>query len=389
MTVPVNTLVVMSFESNIGYAIAPLERMFYRLGLQLGGDDPTSVHFAYRGMSKGPPETLPQGAQAFSYDHLDSSSANIRWLADYVRTHRIELVVFFDRQPVGPIFRALRDAGVRTILSYWGAEISGRNSGWKLALKRLEVGLSRSKLDGLIFESRAMADLAEFGRGVPRHMIDVVPLGVDITRFDAARTDYVYDALSLPRDRQIIVYAGHMESRKGVRTLIEAAINLLTVRGRTDVQFLLFGNKADESAPFEAMYAGLDIAQHIRFAGYRSDLARCFPGCFVGVIPSSGWDSFPRTSIELAACGLPLVVSRLGGLPECIVDGETGFLFTPGDSRQLADRLEQLLDDNALAARMGAAGRHRCEQEFTLAVQEARMRAVIARRLGTAGICAS
>jgi glycosyltransferase involved in cell wall biosynthesis len=255
-------------------------------------------------------------------------------------------------------------------------------SPWKLALKKLEVALSRSKLDGLIFESQAMADLALYGRGVPSQLVDVVPLGIDPTLFQPVKSDYVYETLGLPRDRKVVIYVGHMEKRKGVRSLVEAAMELLIKRRRSDVSFLFFGNKGKESEEFEALYRGQGIEELIRFGGYRSDLPKIYPSCFCGVIPSTGWDSFPRSSLEMAACGLPVIASRLQGLPEAVLDKKTGLLFEPGDSLALADAIEYLLDHPDIADEFGKAGRKRCEEELNIANQRKRLLRVFHKRLG-------
>jgi glycosyltransferase involved in cell wall biosynthesis len=353
-------------DVNVGYAIEPIERMFYQAGLELAGGEPRLIHFAFRRLTGSPPRSLPAGfSNVIEFNFRDIRRQNIHALADYVRKNRIYLVVVFDIQPVHPLFRPLRKAGAHTILSYYGAPISSLMPAWKLALKRLQVRLSRSKVDGLIFESKAMAETAVRGRGVPAEMIDIVPLGVDVEKYKPSDHNYVYDTLRLPRDKQIVVYSGHMEPRKGVATLVEAAIELLHLRNRQDVCFVFFGNKGQESAPYERLYEHMPIRNWIRFMGYRNDLHRIFPGCFCGVIPSSGWDSFPRSALEMAACGIPVLASRLGGLPEAVLDGKTGLLFTPRDARELADRLAFLLDHPELAQQYGAQGRKRCENEFS------------------------
>jgi starch synthase len=71
--------------------------------------------------------------------------------------------------------------------------------------------------------------------------------------------------------------------------------------------------------------------------------------------------------LEAMASGTPIVASRIGGVPEIVVDGETGFLVEPGDATELHDRLELLLGDEKLARRMGDAGRDRVLQDFTWA----------------------
>jgi glycosyltransferase involved in cell wall biosynthesis len=383
---PVPCLFLFHTVSNVGYAIGPAEALFYEVGLEIAGGDPSRVHFGFQSLDGGHPSSLPGSFKnLIAYDYFNRDPGNIRRLAEYVKKHQIRLVVIYDIQPVDPLFKSLHKAGVRAVVSYWGAPISSRMPVWKLLLKKLEVALSRSKVDGLIFQSKAMADYAIYGRGVPVKMIDIVYTGPDISVFRCARSAYVYEALNLPRDRKVFVYAGHMEPRKGVGTLVEAAIEVLHHRKRQDVCFLLLGNKGDESRQYERLYAGLNIERLIRFGGYRSDVAKIYPSCFCGVIATSGWDSFPRSPLEMAASGLPVIASRLQGLPESVLDQQTGLLFEPGNAGELADCIEKLLDHPELAAEYGRRGRERCERELNRDNQRRRLNAVFLKRLGIAG----
>ena len=370
----VSTLFLFHTPSNVGYAMAAAEPIFLSVGLDLAAGDPSGVHFGYQDLRTGPPRNLEgAGTNFVAFDFSDRSSSNIRQFTEYIRKHRIKVIWIYDIQPVHPLFQELRKAGAEAIISYWGAPISSLMPRWKLMLKRLQFFLSRSKASGVVFQSQAMADLALYGRGVPARMIDVIHSGVDPSLYRPRQSVYVYDVLGIPRDKKVVVYAGHMEARKGLPTLIEAAIELLSRRRRSDLCFVICGDKNDEKKPYEAMYANLGISESIRFAGYRSDLADIYPSCYCGVIPSSGWDSFPRSPIEMAASGLPVVASRLQGLPESVLDGETGLLFEPGNGTQLADCLEKLLDQPALAKQYGRNGRLRCETELSRTNQIKRM----------------
>lgn len=383
----ISSLFLIPFGTNVGYAISSLETLFYQAGVELAQGDQSRVHFAYQGFQKGRPKSLPatfSNLLEVNYSEGRSQAAtneSISLVADYVRRHDIHFVMFFDIQPIHPIFRALRKSGVSSIVSYWGAPMSSLMPPWKLMLKRLEVMMSTSRLDGLIFESHAMAKLATHGRGVPHGIIDVVPLGIDVDAFKPQSSSYVYTIMPFPSNRRVIVYSGHMERRKGVHVLVEAAKELLLQRRREDVCFLLCGNAEGESFEYEQMYEGLGIDEFIKFGGYRPDLAQIYPSCFCGVIPSSGWDSFPRTALEMAASGLPVIGSRLGGLPEAIVESETGLLFDSGDVGQLADRIEILLNNPGLAEEYGRKGRERCVRELNLKNQFDRLMAAFRRHI--------
>jgi glycosyltransferase involved in cell wall biosynthesis len=369
--------------SNPGYAITYSEVLFYETGLALAAGNPSFVHFAYMNFRGGHPKFLPRGfTNLIEFDFVSRNPQDIQRLSTYVKDNEIRFVLIMDIQPIHPVFKALRQAGAILIMTYWAAQISSRMPGWKLLLKRLEVALSGSKVDSLIFQSKAMADFAVFGRGVPENMIDIVPPGIDTTVFRPSHSDYAYQMFGVPRERKIVAYSGHMERRKGVHILVEAAIDLLTRRHRKDVYFLICGNRDDgEIQEYQSMYAGMGIDHLIRFGGFRSDLAKIYPSCFCGVIPTSGWDSFTRASLEMAASGLPVVASRIGGLPEAVVAHETGLLFDPSHAEQLADSIELLLDKPDLAQTLGRRGRERCEREFTLDVQRQRFFTLIRRRL--------
>jgi glycosyltransferase involved in cell wall biosynthesis len=377
------SLFLLHVGSNAGYAIGPLEKLFAEIGLILGGGDPAAVHFAYPSLQRGRPRAIPERiTNILEFDFKRGDAESIRFLENYVRRNEIRLVLGFDMPLVLPLFPGLRRGGVNTILCYWGAPVSSENPFWKLALKRAMFALRRVKADGVIFESHAMARSAIYGYGAPRRMVDVVPLGVAIERFCPADSDYAHQQFGFPRGRKIIVYSGHMEPRKGVRSLIEAAMFLLLERRRSDVCFLLCGNRENESRPYEAMYAGAGIDNLIRFAGYRSDMAQIFPSCFCGVIPSVGWDSFTTSSLEMASCGLPVIASRLQGLAEAVADRQTGLLYEPGNVAELADCLELLLDNPDLARQYGRAGRLRCETELNANLHRERFLSVVRKRLG-------
>ncbi|HEY6124448.1 MAG TPA: glycosyltransferase family 4 protein [Steroidobacteraceae bacterium] len=377
------SLILMKWPTNVGYAIGALEKLFYEVALELADGDTSAVHFTYTGVDAGAPSTLPGGfSQFYPLDINNLTPSALANLGEICRRERIDFAMPFDIQPVHPMFPAMRSAGVRTIVPYWGAPISGMSPPWKRLIKRALLRLNSSRADGLIFESQAMADFAVLGRGVPADDVDVVKLGVDIDRFKPDRgSRYVHESLGIPADRKVFVFTGHCTVRKGISTLIDAAIEVLHKRGRQDICFLLCGNAGDESKPYEARYADLPIAPWIRFLGYRRDVLQIFQSAYCGIIPSSGWDSFTLSSVEMAACGLPIIASRLQGLAEAVLHERTGLLFEPGNVTALADCIERMADNPERTRAFGDAGRQRAVSELTLGHQKEGMLRAIRRRL--------
>ena len=85
-------------------------------------------------------------------------------------------------------------------------------------------------------------------------------------------------------------------------------------------------------------------------------------------------DALPTVLLEAMACGLPVVSTALSGIPEIVADGETGYLVPPGDPAALAAAMRRLLEDYALAERLGRAGRERARDLFDLRTNVTRLR---------------
>jgi glycosyltransferase involved in cell wall biosynthesis len=98
--------------------------------------------------------------------------------------------------------------------------------------------------------------------------------------------------------------------------------------------------------------------------GWQTDMQRIYSQCHVVVLPSFH-EGVPTGLLEAAACGLPIVASDIPGCQTVVVDGETGLLVPPGQSKSLAAGLENLIMDGDLRGRMGKAGRERLLERFT------------------------
>lgn len=364
-------LVLFHCESNTGYAIGRLEPIFYQMALRICNGNPDRVHFAYSSLAKGPPH-LPGLSNVTAINSSDESETACKAASDYIRRHGITVIFGFDQPVSRKMYRYWRAAGIQHFISYWGAPMCSLSTPWKLLAKRIEVAIKgRYGPDFYIFESQGMADTAVRGRGIPSRKVSTVYLGVDHEMFrpDTSHEKYIHEQLSIPAQRRVFFYSGHMEERKGVRVIIEAAKHLAESRASDDWHIALFGNKNNEAEPYQELLKGHRAGTHVTFGGYRTDMEKLHRGCYAGVIASTGWDSLTCSSLEMQSSGLPLLYSDLPGLNEAAAPEVSGLPVPTGDSRALAGAMARLLDDQDLRDRLSRNARQRIVDQFTRAHQ--------------------
>jgi glycosyltransferase involved in cell wall biosynthesis len=157
-----------------------------------------------------------------------------------------------------------------------------------------------------------------------------------------------------------IVTVGRFKAPKDPLTLVRALASL----GARSFEAVIVGDGPDRRA-VEAEIERLGLVQAARLAGERDDVPELLAGADIFVL-SSRSEGLPLSILEAMSAGLPVVASRVGGVPEVVLDGETGLLVPPGDPSSLAAAIERLLVDPDLRARLGTAGRARIEESFDL-----------------------
>jgi glycosyltransferase involved in cell wall biosynthesis len=155
---------------------------------------------------------------------------------------------------------------------------------------------------------------------------------------------------------------------------MNAMKSLVDIHGSYNWHLLICGNRPGEERRFLDMLQDHPAEKLVTFCGYRNDLPSLMPACDLGLIASTGWDSFPMSALEMAACGLPLVASDLQGLPEAIEPNVTGLLFKPGDHKELAEIMNALDSDDGRLEKMSMAARERIVKEFTIELQKKRLK---------------
>jgi glycosyltransferase involved in cell wall biosynthesis len=209
--------------------------------------------------------------------------------------------------------------------------------------------------------SEAVADSVA-ALGVPRGRVTVIPNGVDAARF--ADGPPVEEArLALGADASPLVGSvGCLAARKDYGTLL-AALARLAGRG-TPFRAALVGDGVERAA-LEARARALGLAPRLRFLGERPHVERLLPGMDVFVL-SSREEGIPNALLEAMAAGRPCVATAVGGTPEVLRDGATGWLVPPADPGALADALADALARPAEARRRGEAARRAVREGMSI-----------------------
>jgi glycosyltransferase involved in cell wall biosynthesis len=157
-----------------------------------------------------------------------------------------------------------------------------------------------------------------------------------------------------------LIMVARFEAPKDHRTLFQALAGLRDMPWELDLigDGPLLGDAENQAA-------ALGISERVRFWGSRKDVAERLAKSDVFLLLSDR-EGFPISILEAMRAGLPVVASAVGGIPEAVEDGVSGFLVPPRDPETLRDRIHRLLAEPALRRRLGDGGRRRYEQEFTL-----------------------
>jgi sugar transferase (PEP-CTERM/EpsH1 system associated) len=212
------------------------------------------------------------------------------------------------------------------------------------------------------------ADMQEWNRaviGVPEHKSRLLANGIDTDKF--APRDAC--ASPLPFDHSCIVVGtvGRVQDVKDHATLLKAFL-LLRERlpeQRERLRLAVVGDGPLLSA-LRAQAAAAGVEQQVWLPGARTDVADILRGLSVFAMSSIA-EGTPGSALEAMASGLPVVGTRVGGIPEVIDDGVTGYVVPPSDPAAMAAALERYVRDPALAARHGAAGRERVMRNYNMA----------------------
>jgi len=190
--------------------------------------------------------------------------------------------------------------------------------------------------------------------------IEVIPNFIDTERFQRQNKQHFKQALC-PNGEKVIVHVSNFRPVKNAQQVVEIFHRL---RDDLPVKLLLVGDGPDR-VPAERKARDLGVYDDVRFLGKQDPVEEILSIADVFLMPS-GSETFGLAALEAMACDVPVVASNVGGLPELVKDGESGFLCELDDIDAFTNRTRALLTDEDLHARMAEASRQRAEDAFDI-----------------------
>jgi glycosyltransferase involved in cell wall biosynthesis len=218
------------------------------------------------------------------------------------------------------------------------------------------------QVDGVIAASEAIgAMLVE--DGIPRDRIYTVHEGIDVDRVAGVAPANVRAEFWMPTQAPVIGNIGALVPHKGQRYLIDAVP--LVMREFPDVRVVIVG-EGELRPALEHQIRELHLEKHVFLTGFRTDVLSLLKGFDIFVL-SSVTEGLGTSLLDAMAAARPIVATTAGGIPEAIVDGETGLLVPPRDAHGLAEAILRLIGNPAECERMGRAGLTRVQERFSAA----------------------
>jgi glycosyltransferase involved in cell wall biosynthesis len=217
---------------------------------------------------------------------------------------------------------------------------------------------------------RVPARIVTTGEAIRAQLIDTldleptsvvsIPSGVDVSRFRPGDRTAARAKLGLPPQASIIGIVATLRSWKGHRFLLSAIRD-----PRLAALRLVIVGDGPQDASLHKQAA--DLGDRVIFVGRQEDVVPWMHAFDLFALPSTGHEGVPQALMQAMACGLPVITTPVGAIPEIVVHNETGILVRSEDPTALADAIVQILNDPALREQLGGAARRHAEIRFTAA----------------------
>jgi phosphatidylinositol alpha-1,6-mannosyltransferase len=282
------------------------------------------------------------------------------YLAKFLLTQGRTPVVYATHWKVGLVPALLAPlVGMKVLIGAHGMEVLKETTSFRRRLIRLTYRRAHRGLAVSRYTRQALIRL-----GVPEEKVAWVPNGVDVEFFRPGEKSFTLIERHGLKGKKVILTLARLVPRKGQDQVIRALPRVL--QQVPNAVYLLAGKGGDEPR-LRALAQSLGLADRVLFAGHVPaqlladyyNLADIYIMVSREIEQGGDVEGFGITFLEAAACGLPAIGGRSGGIPDAIVEGQTGLLVDPEDTDQIAEAILRLLTEEPYARRLGCQGRQR------------------------------
>jgi glycosyltransferase involved in cell wall biosynthesis len=300
-------------------------------------------------------------------------------LACEMRIHSHLLTSKYDLRVLPKLWRIMRIPRADAVITvgagdkmFWGrlaARLAGvpviasalHSTGWPDGIGRLNRMLTRIT-DAFIGVASAhgkhLIDVERF----PESKVRVIYNGIDADRFAPRDASAVRQSLGIAPDAPVVGILAALRPEKNHELFLAGAQRILTAL--PNAQFIVIGD-GPKRAELESLAASLNVAHAVHFVGTRSDVPDLLAACDLVSLTSHN-EAAPVSILEALGVGCPVLASHVGSVSETVIEGETGRLFPPGDLDAYSTAAIELLRDEPLCTRLGAAGRRLVVERWSL-----------------------
>ncbi|MCK5505647.1 MAG: glycosyltransferase family 4 protein [Thermodesulfovibrionia bacterium] len=257
---------------------------------------------------------------------------------------------------------------------YWVSKLNGRRTlissrssiteqqynekpGWLVRYRRR---LYSAAIDKVIAVSEFKGWYLKEKDEIPQNKIDVILNGIDTNKYkpiDDREKQLIRQSLGINNDVILVSYTGQLADYKGINDLL-SAIEILRETGIT-IFYLFVG-----SGPLKDKV--ISAGENVMVLGKRNDVNKIVAASDIFVAPSTWHEAFGFTIAEASACGVPVVATNVGGIPEIVKQGVSGFIVPVRSPQEISNKIQSLASNKELRINMGNEGRRHAIENFTV-----------------------
>ena len=196
-------------------------------------------------------------------------------------------------------------------------------------------------------------------KGVKKEKLQTIYTGVDTDKFVPKEEKILKKELNLEEDTILVGIVAVLRGAKRHKDLIEAISQI-----DANVKLVIIGSGPQEEN-IKKIISEKNLKNRVIMLGHKENIHNLLPSLDIFVLPSN-MEALGTSILEASSCGIPCIGSRVGGIPECIIDNETGFLFENQNVKELKDRLEKLIKDKELRTKFGKNARELIVNNFSV-----------------------